>query len=324
MFGQQAPGSASPAVTPLERLASLLRRRNAIDAGIASLIGRPALPGHIGEFIAAEVFDIQLERSATTAGYHGVFRSGPLAGATVNAKLHGKRDGLLDIPQAAPHHFLVLTGPRAAAMSSLGDRPLLIEEAFLFDGPELVSPLQQRGVRIGVATSVRTHECEHARVWPATAGQPSSLTEDQQAALSLFSANGDLAGRRQPAVSFPRLLSRGPSPGSTMAVSPIHLVTLRSSPIILLGGVTWWEGCRVEGLARADRGCTPPGHGSRNVAVSRPGARPLGLGRTGRPTRRGAPGIHRRNDTVALATRRASGAGSRLCQRSRSIANLRR
>lgn len=79
IFGQEAPGVASRPVTPLERLAALLRQRNSIDADISSLIARPALPGHIGEFIAAAVFDIQLEGSATRAGYDGVFRSGSLA-----------------------------------------------------------------------------------------------------------------------------------------------------------------------------------------------------------------------------------------------------
>ncbi len=189
IFGQETPGVAPPPVTPLERLATLLRQRNAIDADISALIGRPALPGHIGEFIAAAVFDIQLEGSANKAGHDGIFRSGPFAGATVNVKLYGKREGLLDIPPAVPGYFLVLTGPRSAAMTSRGGtRPLVIEEVFLFDGPGLVSRLQERGVRIGVATSVRTEEWEHARVWPVTADQPSLMTEHQLAALSLFSA----------------------------------------------------------------------------------------------------------------------------------------
>lgn len=88
-----------------------------------------------------------------------------------------------------PDHFLVLTGPPSAATSSLGGiRPLIIEEVFLFDGPGLVSRLQECGVRIGVATSVTSAEWERARVWPLIAGWGFSMTEDQQAALSLFSA----------------------------------------------------------------------------------------------------------------------------------------
>lgn len=106
----------------------------------------------------------------------------------MNVKLYGKREGLLDIPPAVTDYFLVLTGPRPATMTSQGGtRPLVIEEVFLFDGPGLVSRLQERGVRIGVATSVRNDEWEQARVWPLTADQPSQIAEDQLAALSLFS-----------------------------------------------------------------------------------------------------------------------------------------
>jgi hypothetical protein len=46
----------------LSRLAELVQRRNLIDAEIATLIGRPALTGHLGEFIVAQVFDIDVGR----------------------------------------------------------------------------------------------------------------------------------------------------------------------------------------------------------------------------------------------------------------------
>lgn len=38
--------------------------------------------GHLGEWLAAAVFDVQLEQSATAPGIDGVFRAGPLAGST--------------------------------------------------------------------------------------------------------------------------------------------------------------------------------------------------------------------------------------------------
>ena len=40
----------------LERLADLIRARNDADLAVARLIGRPAGPGNIGEFVAAKVF----------------------------------------------------------------------------------------------------------------------------------------------------------------------------------------------------------------------------------------------------------------------------
>ena len=48
----------------LARTAALLRQRNAIDAELARLIQRPMTSGHLGEWIAAQVFGIELEASA--------------------------------------------------------------------------------------------------------------------------------------------------------------------------------------------------------------------------------------------------------------------
>jgi hypothetical protein len=81
----------------MEKLAELLRERNRVSSEIANLIGRPALSGHLGEYIASKIFDIQLNASATHKGADGIFRSGSLRGKTVNVKLYGKKEGILDI-----------------------------------------------------------------------------------------------------------------------------------------------------------------------------------------------------------------------------------
>ncbi len=74
-------------------LAELLRERNRISSKIATLIGRPALSSHLGEYIASKIFDIELYESATHKGADGQFGSGPLRGKTVNVKLYGKKQG---------------------------------------------------------------------------------------------------------------------------------------------------------------------------------------------------------------------------------------
>lgn len=79
------------AASRLRALAKLIRARNSIDDAIADIIQRPALSQHIGEFIAAAVFDIELERSAVHPGHDGRFVAGPFAGRTVNVKLYGQR-----------------------------------------------------------------------------------------------------------------------------------------------------------------------------------------------------------------------------------------
>ena len=124
-------------MSQLEQLASLLAKRNAIDKEISDLISRPALKGHVGEWIAQESFGVKLEESAAQKGFDGRFADGPLAGKTVNVKWYGKREGILDInPDGVPDHYLVMTGPKAAAMTSRGQTlPWVITEVFLFDAP---------------------------------------------------------------------------------------------------------------------------------------------------------------------------------------------
>ena len=119
----------------LARAAALLRERNAIDGELAQLIQRPMTSGHLGEWIAAQVFDIELEASAVAAAIDGRFRCGRLQGRTVNIKWYLKREGLLDTTKStALDYYLVLTGPQSVAVSSRATtRPWCIEAVFLFD-----------------------------------------------------------------------------------------------------------------------------------------------------------------------------------------------
>ena len=128
----------------MRRLAAFIRQRNGIDREISEIIGRPAHPGHMGEFLAARIFNIRLADSATTKGIDGHFVDGPLAGKSVNVKEYSKNDHLSDIKRdAVPGVYLVLTGPKAPATSSRGvTHPWTIAEIFLFDGPALGRELQ--------------------------------------------------------------------------------------------------------------------------------------------------------------------------------------
>lgn len=173
----------------IDELAELLRERTAIDARIAELIGRPALPGHIGEFIAATVFEITLNASASMAATDGTFTTGAVAGRTVNVKLYGKNEGLLDLPRdgaPAADYTLVLAGPRSAAASSKGaTRPIAISAVYLFPNDELLASLRLRGVKIGVATSVARSLWDAAEIYPRS-GSRLMLDERQRKLLELF------------------------------------------------------------------------------------------------------------------------------------------
>lgn len=172
----------------LKRLADLIQARTAIDDSIAALLGRPAERGHAGEYIAAAVFGIRLEQSASCKGSDGVFVAGPLAERSVNVKWYGKHEGLLDInPHGQCDFYLVLAGPGSVALSSRGStRPWVISSVFLFDVPALMAELQQRGVKIGIATSVHSELWRRAQIYPEQTSSLLILSPEQRRLLALF------------------------------------------------------------------------------------------------------------------------------------------
>ena len=76
-----------------------------------------------------------------------------------------------------------MTGPPGQSRT----RPWVIDSVFLFDNEELLGRLRARGVKIGVATSVRKADWEAARILPARHTSPIHLSAQQYAWLSLFS-----------------------------------------------------------------------------------------------------------------------------------------
>lgn len=180
----------------LPKLAELIFQRNAIDQEIGTILGRPVHSGHLGEYVAAAIFDIQLHPSATHKGSDGIFTDGPLGGKSVNIKFGTKQSGILDLvastnPELHPDYYLVFTGSRTSAISSKGTHaPWNINYVYLFASRELLASLAERPVRIGVATSIRKHLWEAAEIYPECSNpRPAlQLNPDQISALSLFSA----------------------------------------------------------------------------------------------------------------------------------------
>jgi len=172
----------------LRTIAGLLHERNAIDAKIAAVTGRPMTAGHLGEWIAANVFDIELEHSAASAALDGRFVSGQLQGRSVNVKWYLKREGLLDVTQSdLLDYYLVLTGPAVPAAHSRGSvRPWRLQSVYLFDARKLLGELRERGVKIGVATSVRTAQWSAAEIYPEQRNNTLIVQPEQQTILRLF------------------------------------------------------------------------------------------------------------------------------------------
>ncbi|MFG3342927.1 hypothetical protein [Glycomyces sp. NPDC048151] len=166
----------------LKSIALLLQERNRIEARIADIVGRPLAHGHLSDWIAAQVFDIELEPSRAVDGW---FRSGPLAGRTVNVQHYARHEGLLDMADTDElEYYLVMTGPRAARSGA--HRPWSIDHVYLFDAFELTQTLRAYMRRIGVATSVRAEQWQAAEIHPRAAVEGFKLTPRQTAALDGF------------------------------------------------------------------------------------------------------------------------------------------
>jgi hypothetical protein len=185
----------------LTRLAALLRERNMIDEQLAALIGYPPHAGHLGEYVAAAIFDIALHQSKTQRHTDGFFQTGPLAGKSVNIKYYAKQTGILDLSASsdlADHadYYLVLTGPRTPPASSRGHTaPWVIANVFLFDSSILLAALALTGAKVGIASSVRSVIWQEAMIYPQTGGDAIrlglELTDSQRQSLSQF--NGVVA-----------------------------------------------------------------------------------------------------------------------------------
>lgn len=175
----------------LDRLATLLTEMNSIGNRISEITQRPATIGHTGEYIASKIFDIELEESASSKGIDGHFRSGQFVGKSVNIKWYSKLEYLLDItPQSLPDFYLVMTGPKGQAVSSRGGvRPWLINYVFLFNAAELVIELNARGVKIGIASSVRKHEWQAVEIYPNKRNMVYRLSEKQMAMILAFGSD---------------------------------------------------------------------------------------------------------------------------------------
>ena len=180
---------ARPRERELRRLAELLRARNEIDEEVAGIIERPVTPGHLGEFVAAAIFGIELASSASAKAIDGWFTRGPLAGKTVNVKWYGKEEGVLDLSAqgVGADYYLVLTGGRTTAISSKGTRrPWVISHVFLFDGAALLKALRVRGVKITTGGSVARAYWEAAEIYPRPTNPLWALSDEEQAQLALF------------------------------------------------------------------------------------------------------------------------------------------
>jgi hypothetical protein len=85
-------------------------------------------------------------------------------------------------------YYLVLTGPRSASGSSKrGTRPWRIDAVYLFGAKHLLTDLTSRGVKVGIATSIRNAQWEAAEIYPTSANPSLTVSAAQSTQLALFS-----------------------------------------------------------------------------------------------------------------------------------------
>ena len=172
----------------LALLSQLLKAHNALDDIIAGLIRRPVQLGHLGEYLAQEIFGVQLHTTAVHKGSDGIFRRGALDGRSVNVKWYPKNEGVLSAnPEPECDYYLVLTGPRGPAQSSRDTvRPWLIQAVYLFNARELIADLNRSGVKIYEATSIKRALWDAAEIYPTAQNPILPLSAEQRRSLAQF------------------------------------------------------------------------------------------------------------------------------------------
>jgi hypothetical protein len=101
---------------------------------------------------------------------------------------------------AALDFYLVLTGPRAAAVSTRSStRPWHIDAVYLFHAADLLEQQHARNIKIGVATSVLNSQWENAEIFSVPRNPLLPLSPAQASLLRLFaSPRGPDAGGEDP------------------------------------------------------------------------------------------------------------------------------
>ena len=176
----------------LTHLADLIRIRNYVNNSVSKIIEGPAETGRIAEFVAAQIFDIDLAETFVNKAIDGWFRSPPaLACASVNVKYRSSSSKRLNIENSPdlnnhPHYCLALRGPKLLkGPASEKTLPFVIDSVFLFDSHELIPALVAEGsAHIGPA--VKAIYWQQAMIYPTQVNQALVLNGEQRAALALF------------------------------------------------------------------------------------------------------------------------------------------
>jgi hypothetical protein len=183
-------------VEDLTHLADLIRIRNYVNNSVSQIIGRPAETGHLTEYIASRIFDVELHSTAVNKASDGLFRSpAGLAGCSVNVKYRSSSSRRLNIENSAelrnhPDYYLAFRGPKLPSEpASEKTLPLVIDAVYLFCSAELIPALVAEGVA-NIGPSVKSLYWQAAMIYPEHVNRALILSQEQRAALALFAPLG--------------------------------------------------------------------------------------------------------------------------------------
>ena len=195
----------------LRPLADLIRKHNINGKEITEIINKGAKIGDVGEFIAHQIFYIDLEKSGNNKGSDGKFtKPSPLDGKSVNIKWYVEQGASmkLDLPGNLPEnlsegkdlpcYYLVFKGAKSKDGSfKKKSWSWSIDNVFLFEASSLISLLRKRvsdrtkgAIKIGTQTSLLISDWKKAQIYPVPSKPPLKLTKDQENNLKLFSLVG--------------------------------------------------------------------------------------------------------------------------------------
>lgn len=178
-------------VNDLTHLADLIRIRNFVNSSISKIINHPAEVGHIAEYLLGKILDIELHDAANIKATDGIFRTGALAGKSVNVKYRAAQNRLLNLeevldPSLHAHFYLAVQGPKSPSKRSAGrELPFLIDSMYLFESTVLIPRITKPGQE-HLGRFVPTALWQEAMVYPEQINQALILTDEQKAALTLF------------------------------------------------------------------------------------------------------------------------------------------
>jgi hypothetical protein len=176
----------------LIHLADLIRIRNFVNASVGRSIRGPAETGRIAEFVASEIFDIELEEKFVTKAIDGKFRSPlNLKGATVNIKYRSSSSLRLNLinsddPSDHPDFYLALRGPFVAkSPNSEKVLPFVINSVYLFSATSLIERMKAEGY-MTFGPSVKKAYWDESMIYPKQVNPALVLSDEQRATLAHF------------------------------------------------------------------------------------------------------------------------------------------